>query len=156
PPVLFGILLSILPLLARPLVGKGRANLVSVFALFLLAVTFNFTPGRADHHNYEIMIGAIGLICVPPILFCRRGCRAAVMAAVAFACGLWISPEILPWIVLFLGALALLGALRGDRALRNAAVFGVAFPAVTALLLPVALKPADYMNRALSWFAGGD
>lgn len=156
PPLLFGLLVLLAPALARPFIGKGRANLASILALFLMAVTFNFTAGRADHHNYEILIGGFGLAALPAILFCRRGWITAILAAAAFACGLWISPEILPWIVFFLGALALLGALRGGIALRNAAVFGAALPLAVAVLLPIALRPEDYMSRAMSWFSGGD
>ncbi len=156
PPALFGLLLALVPALARPFVGEDRANLASVFLLFALMVLFNFAPGRVDHHGYQILIAGFGLYCLERIINDPRGGRFAVMAAIAFACGLWIGTEALPWLLIFIACLALLSAWHGGILLRNAAVFGGAFAAAAAVVLPLALPASEFSSRALSWFSAAD
>ena len=87
------------------------------------------------------------------MLLCRGGWRAAVAAGVAFACGLWISLEIMPCLLVTLGALGLFASWRGGFALRNAAVFGASLAATTAAVLPAALPPTLWHDFAISWFS---
>ena len=156
PLLLFGILLVLVLALARPLMGAKRANCATVMLLFAPSVLFNFSPGRADHHAYEILVGGFGLLCLERMLRDGKGWTFAVLSAAAFACGLWIGTEALPWVALFAFALAVLSSWQGGHALRNAAVFGLAFPLAVAIVMPLALAPEEFSSRALSWFSGAD
>ena len=156
PPLLFGFVLVLAPALARPLVGRRRANLAAAMLLFAQPVLLNFSPGRADHHGYQIIIAAYGLACLARMILCPRGWKSAIAAAAAFACGLWIGTEALPWLILSVACLCLFASLRGGYALRSAGVFGLALPLAVAGVMPLALPPDQYASRALSWFSGAD
>jgi hypothetical protein len=153
PPLLFGLLLYLVPYLARPLVGADRAALATLLVLFLPAITFNYSPSRVDHHGYQILIAGFGLLCLERILFDAKGWIFAILAGVAFALGLWIGVEALPWIILFAVNLALLGAWKGGSALQNAGLFGLAFALATLIVLPIAVPPDHYTDRAVTWFS---
>jgi asparagine N-glycosylation enzyme membrane subunit Stt3 len=156
PPLLFPLLMILALAQARMLVGKRRASLAAVMLLFVPNVLFQYLPSRVDHHGYEIIIAAFGLLCLTRIVLCPRGWRAAVAAAIAFACGVWIGTEALPWLILFTGCLAMLASWRGGFVLRNAAVFGIALPLAVAVVMLIALRPEEYTSRSLSWFSGAD
>src|SRR6202042_6811 len=95
------LLALLAPALAKIFTGEGRANIASVMVLFAPMTLFNFTPGRVDHHGYQVMIAGLGLVCLDPILNDKGGWRYALYAAIAFACGMWIGVEIMPWLILF-------------------------------------------------------
>jgi len=156
PPLLFIPLLFLMPALARPLIGKSHNDLSTVFLLFSPAVLMNFLPGRVDHHAWQIIVAAFGILALQRIVLCPRGWKLSIAVAIAFACGLWIGTEALPWVILFCACLALLAGWRGGIALRNAAVFGIALPLAVAIIMPIALLPAEYTSHALSWFSGAD
>jgi hypothetical protein len=156
PPLLFIVLLMLMPALARSLIEPPRNNLASVFLLFAPAVLMNFLPGRVDHHGWQIIIAAFGLLCLERMIASPRGWRYGIFAAIAFACGLWIGTEALPWLALFCACLALIGTWRGGFVLRNAAIFGLALPIAIAIVMPLALPPSQYFSHELSWFSGVD
>ncbi|HUY68974.1 MAG TPA: hypothetical protein VMV79_06700, partial [Alphaproteobacteria bacterium] len=155
PPLLFGVLMMAAPALARPMIGRQRANLAAIMVLFLPAVLFNFQPGRVDHHNWQILIAAFGLLALPRITLCADGWKTAMAAGIVFACGLWIGAEALPWQILFAANLALCAPLRGRAAMRNAGAFGLAFALATLAVLPLALPPSQYAGRQITWFSSG-
>jgi hypothetical protein len=69
---------------------------------------------------------------------------------------LWIGTEALPWMLLFIGCLGVMTlALDGEMPLR-AAFFGVCLAGATALVLPLAVAPAEYQSLALSWYSLAD
>ncbi|MDX2028506.1 MAG: hypothetical protein SFW62_07715 [Alphaproteobacteria bacterium] len=153
PLILLGLLLALVPALAEPLVGRDRANLAALFVLFAPSLLFNFTPGRVDHHAYQILIAGFGLLALERMMRDEKGWRFAVAAAVAFACGMWIGAEVLPGLILFLACLMGAAGWRGGFVLRNAALFGTTLPLATAALLPLALRTSEFSSRALSWFS---
>lgn len=152
PPLLGILLLVLLPRLARPLLGE-RANLAVLLALFAPMMLFNFSPGRVDHHGYQILIAGFGLLCLTHLVQAPKDWRYALYPAAAFACGLWIGVEALPWILLFIACLAVLAALDGKLLLRNAAIFGAALAVSTTVVLPLALPVEEFSRRAVSWFS---
>jgi hypothetical protein len=137
-------------------VGDSRANLAAVFLLFAPMVLFNFTPGRVDHHGYEILVAGFGVYALQRMLHDAQVWPYSIIAAVVFAGGLWIGTEALPWLLLFIACLAVLSAWQVGFVLRNAALFGIALTAAMALVLPLALPPNEFSSRALSWFSGAD
>lgn len=156
PSFLFGLLLWLASALAGIFVGKDRANLTSLLVLFAPMVLFNFTPGRVDHHGYQILIAGFGVLCLTQILQSKQGWRYAIATAIAFACGLWIGTEALPWLMFFIACAALCSAWNGGFALRNAAVFGGSFAVATTFILVIALPASEFSSRALSWFSPAD
>ncbi|MGE3623733.1 MAG: hypothetical protein AB7H77_07685 [Bdellovibrionales bacterium] len=156
PPLLFAVLLMLMQSLARPMLRREHRGLAAVLLLFTPSVLVNYTPGRVDHHGAQIIIAAFGLLCLQRMILCRGGWKASIAAALAFACGLWIGTEALPWLILFIIGAACSGAWRGGLAVRHAAVFGLALPLFVAILLPLALSPQDYTSLALSWFSAAD
>jgi hypothetical protein len=157
PPLTFGLLLWLAVALARVFVGRERANLAAPLTLFAPLTLMNFAPGRVDHHGYEVLIAGFGLLCLERMAEDERhGGAYAIFAAIAFACGLWIGAEALPWAILFVACLAIMAAWQGGFLLRRAALFGVAFMAATASVLPLAVAPAGYGSLALSWFSLAD
>lgn len=156
PPLLFGLMLGLATLLVRPFVSATKTNLSALMVLFAPMVLFNFAPGRVDHHGYQILIAGFGVYCIGEILTNKQGWRHAIAASFAFACGLWIGTEALPWLLLSLLCIALFGAWKGNFALRNAAVFGAALAVATSIVLFVALPANEFSSRALSWFSCAD
>jgi hypothetical protein len=156
PPALFGVLLALVPALAATLVGKDRANLSVLLLMFAPMVVYNFTPGRVDHHGYEILIAGFGLYALHRITNDAKGWPYAIMAAFAYICGLWIGTEALPWLLLFIAALGLIAAWEGGFILANAAIFGAALTVSSLIILPIALPASEFSSRALSWFSPAD
>ena len=153
PPALFSLLLVLLPALTKPFVGAERANLGTIFVLFAPMILFNFSPGRVDHHGYQILIAGFNLVCLERLVRNKVAYKSAFLAALAFACGLWIGTEALPWLLIFIACLALFSSWKGGLPLTNAALFGVALSLATALILPIALPASEFSSRALSWFS---
>lgn len=153
PLILLGFLIALLPAMARPFLGRSKATLAVLFVPFAPWLMFNFSPGRVDHHNWEILIAGVGLMALPRMLLCKKGWKAGIFAAISFALGLWISPEIMPCLVLVLIGLALFSAWRGGFVLLNAAVFAVVFALATTALLPLAKPVESWAELDISWFS---
>ncbi|HEU0117812.1 MAG TPA: hypothetical protein VFR09_04190 [Alphaproteobacteria bacterium] len=156
PLILLAAMLWLVCALAKNLVSPQRGNLASVLFLFAPMVMFNASPGRVDHHGYQILIAGFGLLCLERMVNEVKTWGFAVLAAIAFACGLWIGTEALPWLMIFTAILGIMAAWQGGEALKNAAVFGLSLTLATLVILPFALPASDYTSRALSWFSPAD
>jgi hypothetical protein len=156
PLIVLALLLGLVRMQAEDFIGSQDAPLACLFILFAPMTLFQFTPGRVDHHAYQILIAAYGAFALPRIAHDQDGWRHALAAALAFACGLWIGSEALPWLGLFLICLSLFSAWQGGIALRNAAIFGISFFVATLLALLAALPLSEHRSLALSWFSGAD
>lgn len=154
PLALFGLLLvPMVTAMVRPLVPRNRANLAAVMLLFALPIITNFAPGRVDHHGYQIIIAGFGFLCLHRLWLCPQRWQIALVAALSFACGLWIGGEAFPSLILFAGCLALLASWRGGLILRNSAIFGASLALFTALILPLARRPEEWALREMTWFS---
>lgn len=153
PLLLMGGLLTLVAALAKPSVGKERAPLACLFVLFAPLLLFNFTPGRVDHHAYQILIAGLNLFCLQRLFTDAKAWRYAVIAGGASACGLAIGTEAMPWLFITLAALGCSAAWRGDYLLRHSAIFGAIFAVMTAFLFVITVPPTDYSSWALSWFS---
>ena len=153
PPALLGVLIFAVVTMARPFVSRRKAAWASVMLLFAPVLLFNVTPGRVDHHAYQLIVAALGFACLTRMMLAPRGWRIALLAALNFACGLWIGGEALPALIFFSGSLAIAAAWRGGPLLRQAAWFGVALFAFTALALPLARPVAEWGAMEITWFS---
>lgn len=156
PPATLGVLLWLSCQLAKPFVGDDQANLAAPLTLFTPLTIMNFVPGRVDHHGYEVLVAGFALLGLREIAEGHNPRRALVVTALILACGLWIGTEALPWVVLFIGCLAVTAAWTGGELLGRGAFFGIAFTLSTLLILVLAVPPADYGSLALSWFSLAD
>lgn len=157
PPLTFALLLVLAAGLARPFVGASRANLATPLVLFVPATLVNFVPGRVDHHGYEVLVAGFGLLCLERMAEDKlRGWLYAIVAAVIFACGLWIGTEALPWVVLFIACLTFMVAWLGGDLPHRAALFGGAFALSSVVVLFLAVPPVEYSSMALSWYSAAD
>ncbi len=153
PITLFGLLLAVMTSVARPLIGKDRANLAAVMLLFMPAILFNFSPGRVDHHGYHLLVSGFGLLCLERLMLCRRGFIPAIAGGIVWACGLWIGAECLPWLIIFCSCLTIYASWRGGVILRNAALFGLTLALASTALLPLAVAPQEFSNFTITWFS---
>ncbi|MDD5586371.1 MAG: hypothetical protein PHY92_05370 [Alphaproteobacteria bacterium] len=154
PPAYLGLLLiPLLPAMVRPLVPRHRANLTAVMLLFAPGIVFQFMPGRVDHHGLQLIIAAFGFLCLTRLIICPRRWRFSVMAAIAFACGLWIGAEAFPGLILFACVLFIVAGWKGGLVLRNAALFGAALALATAVVLLLARRPEEWGKLEITWFS---
>ena len=120
--------------------GGSRLAIVPILSL-TVPVLIQFLPGRVDHHAYQVIISAIlfgsALRIVGQAEDPRAAIRAAVIAGAAAAVGLWISPEIVPWLIVFTGVLATFWVLYGTS-LAPAMWFAAVLTGGSILLLPLA------------------
>jgi len=155
PVVLLGaVLLPLVTAMMRPFVPRARANLAAVMVVFATSAMFNFSPGRVDHHAYQIAIDGFGFLCLVRLVLCPRRVWPAVLAALAFAAGLWIGGEVFPGLVLFAALLALMAAWKGGLLLSRAAIFGGTLVLASLSVLPLARRPEEWGLPELTWFSG--
>lgn len=139
--------------------GLGsRAGVLAVFAaLELFGVTVQFTAGRVDHHNLQILaiVGA-GLCLI------RSGLRSGLLAGVLCALSLAIGLEGLPYVAL--AGLFLAGDWigRGHPALSPFLGFGLGLGLASPLLFAAQTAPSlwstsycDALSPPWLWLAGG-
>lgn len=135
-----------------------RAGLLAAFmALESYGVTVQFTPGRVDHHNLQIVaVVGMGLCLVRPSL--GAGLAAGALASLSLAIGL----EGLPFIALAGLLLAGEWVLRGRSALAPFLGFGIGLGLASPLLFGVQTAPGlwsrpycDALSPPWLWLAGG-
>jgi hypothetical protein len=153
PVILLALLLKLLPAMVRPLLGRDQANLVTLPLLFALPLLFQFTPGRIDHHAWQLLIAAFALTALLRLAEKPYAWRWAVAAGVTFACGLWIGAESLPWLMLFTLCLGLMRLWDVFALERPATIFGGTLLVGSLLVLPLARQSADFGDLSISWFS---
>lgn len=154
PPILFGLLLlPVVTMMVRPLVPHRHANLASVMLIFAPMVIYNVTPGRVDHHAYQIAISGFAFASLVRIIYCPRGWVPVVLPALFFACGLWIGGEAFPAIILFGTGLTIVAAWKGGAVLQSAARFGCALALSALIILPIARRPSEWHLLEMTWFS---
>ncbi len=155
PIVLLGlILLPLVTSMMRPFVPRARINLAAVMVIFASSVLFNFSPGRVDHHAYQIAINGFGFISLIYLVHCPRRWEPAIAAALSFAAGLWIGGEVFPGLTLFGIILGVMAAWRGGILLSRAALFGGVLALSAIAVLPLARPWGEWERLEITWFSG--
>lgn len=158
PPLLFLVYALIL---ARGMRGlfNGRAAIFAIFAATqTVGLTIQFTPGRIDHHNLQVLLLlGVGLCLMQPARSWRSGAIAGALAAGSLAIGL----EALPAIALAGLIVVADWCLSGRAAMPALAGFGLALLAAATLLFGVQTAPAlwstsacDALSPPWLWLAG--
>ena len=140
---------------APVLKGGSRLAVVPILSL-TVPILIQFLPGRVDHHGYQVIIAAIlfgaALRITGQADDLRAAVRAAVIAGAAAAVGLWISPEIVPWLIVLTGVLAVFWILYGTS-LTPAIWFAAVLTGGCMLLLPLAHPIDDWPEATCDSFS---
>ncbi|MBX9455687.1 MAG: hypothetical protein KL863_06470 [Rhizobium sp.] len=139
PPVLGAVyLLTLLGCLRRlvPRASELPVAILVMLPVFAIYSIWEFSPGRIDHHNVQIVL--LALIACGVLRWDRRG---GIMVGAASSLSLAVGLETLPVLVAVLGGLTLAWLLdeRGSRAMlrsTGAACAGMAFLLAAALIAP--------------------
>ncbi|MEM9356293.1 MAG: hypothetical protein AAGB04_08770 [Pseudomonadota bacterium] len=115
----------------------GGASLLFVFGG--LAATMQFTPGRIDHHNVQILCAVGGTLL---LLRSFREPQLGWVVGALFGIGLAVGLEALPFVVVILGIGSLCAAF--DRAIRDGIVRTMIATAAVLLLAFLATTPPAY------------
>lgn len=153
PVILFLLLLKLLPVMAAPVTGKDYAKLVTLFVPFTHTLLFQFTPGRVDHHAWQLLIAGFGLAALIRLVQRPYAIKWAVAAGITFACGFWIGAEILPWLMLFTLCLGIARLSDPFAMERSGTIFGASLFLANLALLPMARPPEMLMELSISWYS---
>jgi asparagine N-glycosylation enzyme membrane subunit Stt3 len=157
PPLTFLPVLAALRAASVRLGGERAAIPALVLAVTCLKATWQFFPGRIDHHNVQIALTCILLAC----LLVPRSWTAALGAGLTCGAMLAVGFETLPYVGVAGLAVALRYVIDGDT--RNeAAMFGLGLAGCTALLffltVPVSrygVSTCDALSASALGLAGG-
>lgn len=131
-------------------VVPGASTVVSALAPFLSAVILvEFSPGRVDHHNVQMILTAAMLACV---IAGRRDLRAAVLAGVFAALSLAVGAETFHLVAVAIAVFGLCWVLEPAR-WRNTAGFAVGLAGAAVVLFFGLIAPSAYFARACDAFS---
>jgi hypothetical protein len=139
--------------LARPVLGRANGPLLVMLACLPYMLVGQFMPGRVDHHAWQIILATLMVGALIRLALRPHDRRPAVIAALAGACGLWIGGDIIPWVALVCGVLAVLWITDGERWLGAGRAFGAWLFGATLFLIPVAVPPARWFEVACDGFS---
>jgi hypothetical protein len=139
PPLTFLPVLAALRAAAVRLGGERAAIPALVLAVTCLKATWQFFPGRIDHHNVQIALSCILLAC----LLAPRRWTGALGAGLTCGAMLAVGFETLPLVAVAGAAYALRYGLDGE-ARNEAAMFGLAIAGSTALFFFLTLPVSRY------------
>lgn len=143
PALLLLLLLLASGWMGLPVLGRADAPNAILIAAMAFPLLAQFSFGRIDHHQWQLVITAVSLGALLRILLDPGSLRCAVLAAFAFAIGLWVGSEIIPWLAVFCAVLCFEWIRKGGAILRTALTFGAGLGALSALLLPITRPPGE-------------
>lgn len=144
-------LLLLLPLLllsaavTRVLVPGAGIFTALVLPVLNLVLDIEFTPGRVDHHNVQIVLTQAMLLA---LLLGRQRAWGAALAGVLAATSLAIGLETLPIVLAAITLMTALWLWQPHAYRRGLAVFGASFGLATTAHFVLATAPALYLAEA--------
>jgi len=136
-------------LLIRQLVPNA-SPVVSAIAPFLSAVILvEFSPGRVDHHNVQMILTAAMVACT---LAGRRDLRAAVLAGAFAALSLAVGAETFHLLAVAIAVFGIYWVLEPASG-RNVAGFAIGLAVSSGALFFALVAPAAYLSRACDAFS---
>ncbi len=139
PPLTFLPVLAAIRFTAVRLAGPWAAIPALALAVTCLKATWQFFPGRIDHHNVQLAL----TMALFAALACPGRARSAAIAGAAAACMLAVGFETLPFIVIAAGCFAW-RFVREPRAAGEAGFFGLSLAAVTTGLFLLTIPASGY------------
>lgn len=144
PLLLLLIFLILSARLSLRLVGKGAVLPGIVLPVLSLAMLPEFTPGRIDHHNVQIvLVTALASATIAGYTSVRAAALAGILAATTLAIG----TESLPAIAAALFVFGLIWVSDASKAPMMRA-FGLAFGVASAVHLAIAQPPQNWLQPA--------
>jgi hypothetical protein len=138
---LFGIAWSV-----TPLVGRSRWLPACIMALFQVGI-FNYASlGRADHHTLLLFFQVILVGAIIRVIVGRSARQAAIIAGLAGACGLWVSPEMALGLVPCVMILTWLWLRQPEKWLPHLSTFSISLLCATALVIPMEYPPSRWFE----------
>jgi hypothetical protein len=153
PLVLLLAMLFVSGWMARPIIGRINSAHAVIIAALLPSLVVNFAPGRVDHHGWQLIAAGIGFGSILRIVVLPRDRLAPIIGGIAFAIGVWIGGEIVPWLFVYCLALSLVWVFRGGEILRAAFRFACSLLLTTVLLLPASNPPSRWFAAACDEFS---
>ncbi len=121
--------------------GRAASGLATALALLFLFSAHRFQPGQIDHHNVQMVLGAIILSALAaPVPSARSHFAAGLAAAAAIAIG----AETTPLLAVICAAIALRWALTGDDVASPTKTFGVSLAFGSAFFFFATVPPSRY------------
>ena len=146
PLILLGCFLVALRWLAEPAIGDLWARVSAFVAVFTASVTFQFLPGRVDHHGLAVIVIVLALGAVLRLTQTPSNLKVAALAGGLLAFGQSIAMETLPWMILFSLWVGGWLIIKGRVFATAAIVYGLTLYVLSALLLFLAVPFADYYS----------
>ena len=129
--------------LGRRLLGETSAAVTVLLGLFTTATTYQFLPGRLDHHGAQIIL--LVMMTSATLDAVRDNCaRAGLRAGALAALSLAISVENLPFLLTMAAIFGLGWVLLGERMRDALAAFGWSLPVATGVALLLTVGPERY------------
>jgi hypothetical protein len=131
-------------------VVPGASAVVSAVVPFLSAVILvEFSPGRVDHHNVQMILTTVMVACT---IAGRRDLRAAMLAGVFAALSLAVGAETFHLVAVAIAVFGIYWVLEPANG-RQVAGFAVGLAAAGAALFFGLIAPAAYLTRACDAFS---
>ena len=130
-------LLLVVAWMAAPLVDRDYRAMVPVVAAMAMPLMARFSAGRVDHHAWQLLAAALAFGAFLRLVAAPGRLWPVLPAAAGFALGLWISPEIVPWLALFCAGLIGCWVVDGGSP-RAGLAFAALLLAALAAILPLA------------------
>ena len=138
---------------ARPLTGRESSHLAGLMALCTSAPLLHFNAGRIDHHGWQFILALVVAGGLLRLAAEERQAWLAPLVGLAVVLGLWIGAEAIPVMVMAGLSLTLLWWRQGPDAARPLAWFGLSTLVWAILVLPLALAPGHWGDRACDAFS---
>jgi len=153
PPLLqLPIFLYVVSWAGRPVLDWRLALLCGPLALLSDFVFFQFIPGRADHHSWHVIVSTLLLGCIIRLALKPDDRKAAGVAAIGLALGLWFGGEAIPWLAAFNLGLAVIWLFAGRAILGPAIRLSAITLAACFVILPLAQRPTALLSVACDDF----
>ncbi len=147
PLFLFGVFFAVLKWLAVPFVSARWAGATAYVCLFATSLTFQFSPGRVDHHGFALLTTALALGSLVRLMENPERLKWPVAAGFSLAFGLAVSLETLPWVLFLSEWIGLWGVLKGRAAFPALVAFGAALYVFSVLFLAAVVPPQDFYRQ---------
>ncbi len=138
---LFGIAWTVIPL-----VGRNRWLPACIVALFQVSIFSYASLGLADHHTLLLFFEIILIGATIRMILDKSAGRAAIIAGLAGAGGLWVSPEMALGLIPCVMILTWLWLQQPEKWLPHLSAFSISLLCATALVIPIEYPPARWFE----------
>lgn len=140
PAVLMLIFLTALCWSIRQGFPRAQEILALAGAALLPTMTVQLSPGRVDHHGWQLILLVLGVGLLLRIFHAPADRRAALCAGILMALSWAVGPEAIPWVVMITAAVGIFWLLDGDHVRdfhRAGLYYGGGLLAGTVVLIPL-------------------